>query len=65
MRKMVEETAAPAPGAVEAGAPGQEVAPGQPGQADGGVDLTDYRLKVGIGSHKYINLTSDIKTLSQ
>ena len=56
---MVEETAAPAPGAVEAGAPGQEVAPGQPGQPgqdDRGVDLTDYRLKVGNGSHKYINL---------
>ena len=51
---MVEETAAPAPGAVEAGAPGQ------PGQPDGGVDLTDYRLKVENGSHNYINLISKL-----
>ena len=57
---MVEETAAPAPGAVEAGAAGQEGAPGQPGQPDGGVDLTDYRLKVENGSHNYINLISKL-----
>ena len=57
---MVEETAAPAPGAVEAGAPGQEVAPGQPGQPDGGVDLTDYRLKVENGPHKCINPISKL-----
>ena len=57
---MVGETAAPAPGAVEAGAPGQEVAPGQPGQADCGVDLTDYRLKVENGPHKCINLISKL-----
>ena len=56
---MVEETAAPVPGAVEPGAPGQEAAPGQP-QADGGVDLTDYRLKVGNVSDKYINLVSKL-----
>ena len=56
---MVEETAAPVPGAVEPGAPGQEVAHGQP-QADGGVDLTDYRLKVGNVSDKYINLVSKL-----
>ena len=60
---MVEETAAPAPGAGEAGAPGQEGAPGQPGQpgqSDGGVDLTDYRLKVENGPHKCINLISKL-----
>ena len=63
---MVEETAAPAPGAAEAGAPGQAGAPdqpgqpGQPGQDDRGVDLTDYRLKVGNGSDKYINLISKL-----